>query len=179
MHDGDGSGHVLSVRQRGHSIAAFFRAAMPPRVADESVLRFADALAWNWIVGGPDGHATNYSILLAGRALRLAPIYDVTSGLAYWPERELKVAMKIGDDYALVDDRDPWPVAARNLGLPVDMLRERVMDLCRRSADAFATASADPEVTALGSPLPARLTDLVAGRSGRCLSLLETGRPAR
>lgn len=37
-------------------IAGLFRRIMPPRIADSAILRFADALIWNWIVGGTDTH---------------------------------------------------------------------------------------------------------------------------
>jgi hypothetical protein len=47
-----------------------------PTIARQTLLRFTDALAWTWIVGNPDGHARTYSILIAGRELRLAPLYD-------------------------------------------------------------------------------------------------------
>lgn len=156
-------------------IAGFFRSSMTARVARETTIRFADALAWTWIVGSPDGHAKNYSILISGRDLRLAPLYDVSSGIAYWKEQDLSLAMKIGDSYALWDYRDPWLIGARALGLPEDLVHDRVVALCRRAADAFSAASADPEVQAIGSELPGRLTDAVAKRAGRCLSLMEQG----
>ena len=47
------------------------------------VRRFADALAWNWIIGGTDAHAKNYSLLLSGSDVRLAPLYDIASALPY------------------------------------------------------------------------------------------------
>jgi serine/threonine-protein kinase HipA len=51
-------------------IAALFRRIMPPRIADSAILRFADALIWNWIVEGTDAHAKNYSLLLADNQVR-------------------------------------------------------------------------------------------------------------
>lgn len=153
-------------------IADLFRASMLPPIARDSILRFVDALAWSWIIGSPDGHAKNYSILIAGRELRLAPLYDISSGLVYWKEHDLSLAMKIGDGYALWDYRDPWPVAASDLGLPAELVHDRVFAIGERAADAFAVAASDPEVEALGSLLPDRLTDAVAARSARCLALL-------
>ena len=55
-------------------IARLLREAMPPAVADDAVWRFADALIWNWVVAGTDAHAKNYSLLLAGNQIRLAPL---------------------------------------------------------------------------------------------------------
>jgi serine/threonine-protein kinase HipA len=97
-------------------IAHLLRAAMPEEAAKTSVRRFADALIWNWIIAGTDAHAKNYSLLLAGREVRLAPLYDVTSALPYENERHLQLAMKVGDGYALVDDRNPWPRTAGRIG---------------------------------------------------------------
>jgi serine/threonine-protein kinase HipA len=75
------------------------RRVMPPSIADSAVLRFADALIWNWIVGGTDGDAKNYSLLVAGDQIRLAPLYDISSALPYGThEKRLKLAMEIGDD---------------------------------------------------------------------------------
>lgn len=45
--------------------------------------RFVDALAFTWIIAGTDAHAKNYSLLLAGPQVRLAPLYDVASALPY------------------------------------------------------------------------------------------------
>lgn len=157
-------------------IAALFRSALPAREADDATERFALALAWNWIIGGTDAHAKNYSILLAGSTARLAPLYDITSGLVYWGERNLRMAMKIGDDYRLFKYEDPWPAMAGELGLRVDWLHEQVLALCQTAPDAMSDATTDPEIRTLGSRLPARLADAVAARSKGCLRLLDGDR---
>lgn len=46
-------------------------------------LDLVDALAFNYLIGAPDAHAKNYSLLLAGTHARLAPLYDVASALPY------------------------------------------------------------------------------------------------
>jgi hypothetical protein len=65
------------------------------------VERFVDALAYNWIIAGTDAHAKNYSVLLAGSPVRLAPLYDVASTLPYddMDVRKLRMAMKIGGQH--------------------------------------------------------------------------------
>lgn len=155
-------------------IARLLRAAMRPATAEDAVRRFADALAWNWLIAGTDAHAKNYSLLLAGPEVRLAPLYDIASALPYGtPERTLRLAMKLGGDYRVFPDHDPWPSAARELGLDRTALTGRVRALAAVAPDAFADAAAAPEVAALGRPLPARLVDLVAARTRRCRALLE------
>jgi serine/threonine-protein kinase HipA len=80
-------------------LAKLFRSTMPPRIADDAVWRFADALIWNWLIAGTDAHAKNYSLLLAEDQVRLAPLYDVASSLPYGNhERKLTFAMKIGGE---------------------------------------------------------------------------------
>ncbi|MEV4406636.1 HipA domain-containing protein [Actinoplanes sp. NPDC049598] len=57
-------------------------AVRPVVVAEAEVDRFVDAVALNWLLGGTDAHAKNYSLLLMPGQVRLAPLYDVASSLA-------------------------------------------------------------------------------------------------
>ena len=154
-------------------IARLFRDAMAPQAGEDAVRRFADALIWNWLIGGTDAHAKNYSILLAGNQVRLAPLYDIASALPYGThERKLRLAMKIGTSYDVYLQRNRWPDAARDLRLDAEALVERARELARIAPDAFADAVSAPDVVALRRELPGRLLDLVAGRARRCLELL-------
>lgn len=154
-------------------IADLLRRAMLTPAAERAVRGFADALIWNWLIGGTDAHAKNYSLLLAQGEVRLAPLYDIASALPYGDhEKKLRLAMKIGGDYQLNPHRNRWPDAARDLGLPAAELVARARELAANAADAFADAAKSPDVLAQESELPARLTDLVAERSGRCTRLL-------
>jgi serine/threonine-protein kinase HipA len=154
-------------------IARLLRETMAPSVAEEAVGRFADALAWNWLIGGTDAHAKNYALLLAAGQARLAPLYDVASALPYAAhERKLRLAMKIGDSYDVYPRHDGWPAAAKDLGLEPEALRARVGELAEAAPEAFSEAAGAAEVKALESSLPARLVDLVADRARRCTALL-------
>lgn len=154
-------------------IARLLRGVMPPRVADEAVLRFADALIWNWLIAGTDAHAKNYSLLLANDQVRLAPLYDVASALPYGAhEKKLKLAMKIGGDYAIFPSRNTWPRASRDLGLDAEVLLDRVRELGALAPDAFADAAKEPDIAELDRPMPARLVDLVADRAARCMRVI-------
>jgi serine/threonine-protein kinase HipA len=155
-------------------VATMFRRVMAPPVADEAVARFADALIWNWLIGGTDAHAKNYSLLLSGRQVRLAPLYDVASALPYGVhEKKLRLAMKVGSEYQMNPYRNRWSAAADALSLDAHELTTRVIELGTRAPDAFAEAAKAEEVVALGSDLPGRLTDLVADRAKRCLQLCQ------
>jgi serine/threonine-protein kinase HipA len=159
-------------------IAELLRSTLPAPDAETDVWRFADALAFNWLIAGTDAHAKNYSLLLSGSQIRLAPLYDIASILPYDDSDgyDVKLAMKIGDDYKLrrTDRRSAWEHAADHLKLDRARLVERVIDLATRTPEAFAAAAgaADGGVAGLGSDLPRRLVDLVAERCRRCVALL-------
>jgi serine/threonine-protein kinase HipA len=112
---------------------------------DRDVATFLGALILNWLIGGTDAHAKNYSILIGGGGLvRLAPLYDMASILAY-PDvdpRKATLAMKIGDTYRLHD-----------IGLPE--WRELAAQV-RTDGDALVG-----RVRALAAELPDRLSDEV------------------
>lgn len=46
---------------------------VPLEQAERAVWRFLDALSLNWLIMGTDAHAKNYSLLLSGPQVRLAP----------------------------------------------------------------------------------------------------------
>lgn len=154
-------------------IISLFRDALPPRDAADATTRFADALIWNWLIAGTDAHAKNYSLLLAGDQIRLAPLYDIASALPYGQhEKKLRMAMKIGGEYAVFPMRDPWPKAAAELGMDAEALAARVRDMAGAAPDAFADAAASDDVRALERKGPAKLVDLIAQRAVRCGELI-------
>ena len=72
--------------------------------ASESKASFAAMLFFNYLMGAPDAHAKNYSILhLAPRVCTIAPLYDVASGLPYDLSQghPLRMAMSIGGENRL------------------------------------------------------------------------------
>jgi len=147
-------------------IARLLRRVLPGRVADDSVWRFFDALALNWLICGTDAHSKNYAFLLSGAQVRLAPLYDVASALPYKiAVQKMRLAMKFGGSY-LLGTRPPtmWQKVALELGLPADAVRERAAALMGKVPDAFADAARDRDVVSVGSTLPRRLVDAVAAR---------------
>ena len=167
-------------------ITALFRLRMTPTAAADAMNRFADALAWNWVIGGTDAHAKNYSVLLAGGDSRLAPLYDVASLLPYDGVNleKMRMAMRIGEEYyltmrpfrrALQKGFDgPWEKAAAELGMDPGRLRARVTEVVAAAPDAFSEAASTPEIVALASSLPARLIDAVAHRAASCARVVAT-----
>jgi serine/threonine-protein kinase HipA len=161
-------------------IVELFRRVMSPRNADIAVTRFFDALVWNWLVGGTDAHAKNYSLLLAGGQVRLAPLYDIASALPYGPhERKLKLAMKIGGDYRVFPFHNSWGKAADELGIDTEFAFARIRELTGRVAEAFAEAAASPDVVDLRRDLPSLLVGIIADRAARCEKLMDLDRGSR
>lgn len=64
-----------------------------------NIVNFADMLFFNYLIGAPDAHAKNYSLLLDRNAAYLAPLYDVASMIPY-TERpfDIKLAMGIAGE---------------------------------------------------------------------------------
>ena len=157
-------------------IARLLRDVVRPVAAATTALEsLLDALAWNWIVGGTDAHAKNYSLLLSGDQVRLAPLYDIASALPYpgVDELKLRTAMKLGGEYRLkAHNARTWAKVASELGLDVDRAQNRVAHLAAVAPDAISDAVAAEEIGRLRSPLPRRLAASVAARAERCARLL-------
>lgn len=103
----------------------------------DDIRRLADALAFNWLTAGTDAHAKNYSLLIAtGGQVRLAPLYDLASALAYPRQispHKAKMAMRIGSKYRIRDiHHRHWKTCAHELRLPLADLLNRIDDMSER-----------------------------------------------
>jgi len=105
---------------------------------DDDVYRFIDANAFNWLIGGTDAHAKNYSLLIgADNQIRLSPFYDLSSQLPYPKLIDQRVAMKIGDEYDIpLIGFSEWQALASACTIDAEMLMNRL----RQLADALPVA---------------------------------------
>ncbi|WP_051367505.1 type II toxin-antitoxin system HipA family toxin [Hamadaea tsunoensis] len=159
----------------GPSAEDVIRLLRTARDADESIDRFVDALAYNWLVAGTDGHAKNYSLLLTGGEVRLAPLYDLASALPYDDMYlpRLRMAMRVGGEYAITKlSRRHWVRFAAANGLDPEAVLARVAHLAAGMGEAFAAVAADPEIASLGSAMPGRLAERVASHALSCQTAL-------
>ena len=144
---------------------------------DEDVATLVDALALNWVIGGTDAHAKNYSLLIGRRGqVRLAPLYDVVSALPYHrlQVRKLKLAMRIGGEYSLWRiGRRHWERLAAAAGLEPEPLVRRVGEVASQIPDLLAGECRRAEAEGLTHPLLARLTDAVAVQAKQAMSRLK------
>jgi serine/threonine-protein kinase HipA len=132
---------------------------------------FIDALGFNWIIAGTDAHAKNYSLLLSGRRIRLAPLYDVASILPYddFDFQKMKLAMKVGGEYklSLIGLRQ-WQKFARQMRIDTDALVERLAAMAERLPDEVNAARAGARSEGLDAPIIERLAKELIERANAC-----------
>lgn len=96
----------------------------------EDVIRFLDAMIFNYLICGTDAHAKNFSLLIAGKGqVRMAPLYDLISILPYDPyePRKIKFPMMIGGQYRLWEiGKTQWQKAAKEWHLDQDFVLDRL-----------------------------------------------------
>ena len=137
--------------------------------------RFARAMMLNWIIGGTDAHAKNFSMLIgAGGRARLAPLYDVASTLPYgFDSKKLKMATRIGGKYRLeeVHSRN-WVKFATDLRIPSAEVLAMGLTMAETLPAAFAETVDQAHANGLEHPLLQRMTEVVNARSERCARVL-------
>ena len=143
---------------------------------DIDVTTFIEAVALNWILGGTDAHAKNFSILIGPESVRLAPLYDLISAFPY-PEiagRKMKLAMKIGGEYQLYRvTRLHWTELAGTIGLDADALVDRIRELALAVPDLLADIIGRAAETRLAHPILSTLQQSVSERVSECVRILE------
>lgn len=105
--------------------------------------RFYRAFIFNVVAGCTDAHAKNYSMLLDGASVRLAPLYDLATYAPYWDGiARLDSAMNVSGEYSL--NRigvDMLVSAGRQFGVTSDAAG--IVDETRRGIrEAFESARA-------------------------------------
>jgi serine/threonine-protein kinase HipA len=132
---------------------------------------FVAALGFNWLIGGTDAHAKNFSLLLGGRRVRLAPLYDVASILPYdkFGRRKVKLAMKIGGKYklSLIGLRQ-WQKFAREVCIEADELVERLASMAKQLPDKVNTVRTRARKEGLDEAIIERLATRLIERAGEC-----------
>ena len=125
---------------------------------EEDNQRFAQALVFNWLTCGTDAHARNYSLLLSGSAVRLAPLYDLNSHLAYSDGSGNDLSMRMGGTFrAARVTRSHWIRIASALHVPADWIDHELTRQRNGLLEAMATAARAEDVRRYESPTIARL----------------------
>jgi serine/threonine-protein kinase HipA len=155
------------------NIAELLRTYSTDREADLDT--FIAALGFNWLIAGTDAHAKNYSLLLGGRNIRLAPLYDVASILPYdeFDLRKVKIAMKIGGEYKLSHIAlRQWQKFAREMRVDADELVEMLTRMAEQLPDEVNAARVRAREEGLDEAIVERLAAQLVERAVQCRRML-------
>jgi serine/threonine-protein kinase HipA len=143
---------------------------------------FIAALGFNWMIAGTDAHAKNYSLLLSGPSIRLAPLYDVASILPYdeFDLRKVKLAMRIGGEYKLnhVGLRQ-WQKFAREARVEPDGLIQRLTAMTAQLPHEANLVLEQVRKEGLDAAIIERLISQLIERADNCHRLLGAGQSER
>jgi len=138
----------------------------------EDIQTFIDAVAYNWLIGGTDAHAKNYSILIgAGGRVRLAPLYDLASLLPYdeLDPLKLKLAMKLGSKYRIRDiNARSWEKLSEDLRLDKKEVARRVCEMASKLPVEARAIRKRLEESGIKHPVLDRLTDRLSAHAEKC-----------
>jgi serine/threonine-protein kinase HipA len=144
------------------------------------VQTFVDAVAFNWLVAGTDGHSKNYSLLIgAGGNVRLAPLYDLASVLPYTDMNlpKAKLAMKIGGEYLLRNiGLHRWKKMAGELRLEPDVLIQRLHGFAQQLPELAQNIRRQLNKEGIKHNILDRLSQTITERSMHWRKLLATAK---
>ena len=155
-----------------------------PRSRWRSAQAFLDAIAFNWLIAGTDGHAKNYALLLGSQgAVRLAPFYDLASALPYQRINlnKAKLAMSIGGEYRLNSIGLPqWRRLAADVRTDPHSLIARITSMAAAFPDLVVTIQNEVEAEGLTNRTISVLAQRLKSRAKLCQARLrsQSGAPA-
>jgi serine/threonine-protein kinase HipA len=143
----------------------------------EDLDTFVKAIAFNWLIGGTDAHAKNYSFLIgSGPRVRLAPLYDVASILPYdeFDLKKVKLAMKIGGEYLLLHvGVRQWTKFAAELRIDSAKFMGELRLMASSLAEALSNVREKSAKDGLNHGVIDRLVERLASRIADCNRDLE------
>ena len=142
---------------------------------EADVERFLKANIFNWLIGGTDGHAKNYSFLIdAGDAIRLAPLYDLSSQLPYPDLITQRVSMKIGEQHDMEHvSLTDWQNLARSCALDEERVTVVLTQMARALPDVVSAAHTQGRTEGLSEKLIGPLAKQLIANAGKRLASLK------
>ncbi|MGC2809805.1 MAG: HipA domain-containing protein, partial [Bradyrhizobium sp.] len=117
----------------------------------------------------------NYSLLLSGPDVRLAPLYDIASILPYDEVdlRKAKLAMNIGGEHKVSQiGLRQWQKFAREVRVDVGQLVEVLISMAKQLPDEVTAARSRAREEGLNNALIERLLTQLIDRAQECRRLL-------
>ena len=143
---------------------------------EDDVLRFVDAIVYNWLIGGIERHSKNYSFLIGpGSKVSLAPMYDPASVLhdRSVDPRNIKLAMQIGGEFSLryIGMRN-WQKLASEINIDEEYLVDRIRELADSLFDHALQVEQDIESEGGAHPTLPGLAGGLKARAAACRRLM-------
>lgn len=143
----------------------------------DDIAIFFLALVFNWLIGGTDAHAKNYSVLFSpGLNVRLAPFYDLSSALPYpsLQRQKIKMAMKYGSHYRWADIRtSDWTSLAQGLHIDGELALIAVRAMAAQLPDEAAATVAEMRAGGIDHAILDKLVDGIAKAAALCIARVE------
>ncbi len=148
--------------------------------ARANIRAFLEMLLFNYLIGAPDAHAKNYSVLLGRSRAVLAPLYDVASILPYRDEvAGLRLAMGVAGEnrtarlsrgriarFVESNDLDSYGLSAGGVADMLQELAAKIPPAMREVAAEHADVSGMEELTGRMLPKVEQLCALSVERLG-------------
>lgn len=170
---------------RGPSALNIINTLREARAPETEVHKFVEGLIGNYLLGAPDAHGKNYSILhLPDGGVQLAPFYDIASGLPYehvdndgFPKRNdglRMAAMAIGGErrFGRVSSRH-WSRFAREAKINEEWLRNTISAMTYALPICLAQVLENESEAIGNSELPSKLYQKVEHLCATTQTLLE------
>lgn len=135
---------------------------------------FMKANIFNWVIGGTDAHAKNYSMLLGAQGeARLAPLYDISSILPHLDQgeiqaemRDLRLAMKIDRVYP-IDEVMPrhWERCASSAKVGSEFTMQAIRHQIAIMPDLASECAAKVRTEGIKHEIVDRLVDTISARA--------------
>lgn len=149
---------------------ALVRSATRPSAPQ--VLRLLDYVIFNALIGNHDAHVKKFSLLYAGKAPVVAPLYDTLSTAVY-PALTPKMAMKIGSKYEFSEvEKRHWEQFAEGVGFTKAQAKRRILELARLLPATARKLQSDLGHGFAGNPVVEQINTLIEHRCALTLRRL-------
>lgn len=135
------------------------------KAPDRDAKAFGSALVLQWLIGGTDAHARNYSVQHLSTGSRLAPLYDLASVVPYiTADRSPRLAMAIGGETQVGQiGHAELTAESKACDLPKGWLVKRAEELIAELPRAIEWAAAETASLPGATSMTERWAELLRG----------------
>ena len=166
-------------KQGGPDLAAMFALTkQASSIPARDIPKLLGFVIFNFLIGNPDAHAKNYSLIYRQRPANskpttvqtaISPLYDVNNGAAFrdcFKSQRPRLAQSIGGCFDPTElDWPHWEAQARMIGSSPTALRKALLTMAKKLRETIAPLRNELRDTDADSP---RLDHIVDDVSNRC-----------